>query len=456
MVEEAIGIAIRVMKFRGLLIAVVLLGLLSGALYWSSHRKASGAGAGQAPVSTSAIPAFDQPGITQLTVTVKGAAPIVLLRDAGGKWRIQEPRALNADQDAVADLLSTLGGLNVDRVIEEKGANLAQYGLDQPAVEVDFAGGGSAPRRLLIGDDTPAGGDAYAMLGGAPRVFTVAIYAKTGVNKSLNDLRDKRLLTMDPDKVSRVEVLKKPQDLEFARIKSGWQILKPSPLRADSSAIDDFVRTLAQSRMVAPELGAPAAETEFARGKPVAEARLTGDAGVQTLEVRKNNRSYYAKSDVTGDACKVDTVLGQALEKNLDDFRNRKLFDFGDGQLSRVEMRSGANDWVFTRSGSDWQSNGKKMDLSQTQGLVDQLRDLSATKFVNAGFGRPEIQITATPQSGGQIESVAIAKSGGGYVAKRESDPTLYQLDPSAVTDLTTAAAAIKPAAVSAKSPAAK
>jgi hypothetical protein len=119
-------------------------------------------------------------------------------------------------------------------------------------------------------------------------------------------------------------------------------------------------------------------------------------------------------------------------------------------------MRSGANDWVFTRSGSDWQSNGKKMDLSQTQGLVDQLRDLSATKFVNAGFGRPEIQITATPQSGGQIESVAIAKSGGGYVAKRESDPTLYQLDPSAVTDLTTAAAAIKPAAVSAKSPAAK
>lgn len=444
------------MKFRGLFIAIALLALLSGALYWSSHRKAAGAGSGQPPVSTSAIPNFHQPDVTQLTVKVKGSDPIVLEREAGGKWRIEQPRALNADQDAVSDLLSTLAGLNVDRVIDEKASSLAQYGLDQPTVEVDFAGAGHAMRSLLIGDDTPAGGDAYAMLAGAPRVFTVASYAKTGVNKSLNDLRDKRLLTEDPDKVSRVEVLKKPQDLEFARIKSGWQILKPNPARADSSAIDDLVRTLAQSRMVTPEPGAPAPATGFAQGKPVAEARLTGDAGVQTIEVRKNKDSYYAKSSVVGDACKVDTVLGQALEKNLDDFRNRKLFDFGDGQLSRIELRSGADDWVFTRNGSDWQSNGKKMDLTETQALVDQLRDLTATKFATAGFGHPDIQITVSPQNGGQSESVAIAKSGDGYIAKRENDPTLYRLDPSAVSDLTKAAAAVKPAAVSAKSPGAK
>ena len=57
---------------------------------------------------------------------------------------------------------------------------------------------------------------------------------KTSVDKSLNDLRDKRLLTVSADKISRIELVRKNQDIEFGRNKDEWQILKPKPLRADS------------------------------------------------------------------------------------------------------------------------------------------------------------------------------------------------------------------------------
>ena len=87
---------------------------------------------------------------------------------------------------------------------------------------------------MLLGDDTPAGGDAYAALATDPRVFTIASYNKSSLAKSLNDLRDKSLVTLSPDKVSRVELLKKGEDMEFDRTKDGWQILKPSPSPADS------------------------------------------------------------------------------------------------------------------------------------------------------------------------------------------------------------------------------
>ncbi len=65
---------------------------------------------------------------------------------------------------------------------------------------------------------------------GDPRVFTVCSgFNKTSLAKSLNDLRDKSLLTVDADKVSRVEELvRKGREIEVHdRTKEGWQILKP-------------------------------------------------------------------------------------------------------------------------------------------------------------------------------------------------------------------------------------
>jgi hypothetical protein len=68
--------------------------------------------------------------------------------------------------------------------------------------------------------------------------------------------------------------------------------------------------------------GNPSAE--FAHATGVGTAKLTSDTGVQTLEVRKNKDDYYAKSSAAEGAYKVDSALGQALNKKLDDFVSKK------------------------------------------------------------------------------------------------------------------------------------
>ena len=67
-------------------------------------------------------------------------------------------------------------------------------------------------KTLLIGDDTPTGNDVYAMAGGDPRLFTMASFNKTSFDKTSKDLRDKRLMTFDQDKISRVELTAKKAD----------------------------------------------------------------------------------------------------------------------------------------------------------------------------------------------------------------------------------------------------
>jgi Domain of unknown function (DUF4340) len=299
------------MKFR-LIIAVIVLAALAGVLYWSQHRKPPAESA-VTPIGTPVILKVDPTAVTQLVIKQKGSDP-VSLNKAEGKWQITEPKPYRADQEAVFGVLSTLSALSANRVVEEKAADRKQYGLEEPAAEVAVG-----TRRLMLGDDTPAGGDVYAAVAGDPRVFTVSSYTKTGLAKSLNDLRDKSLLTLNPDKVSRVELLKRGQDLEFDRTQEGWEILKPSASPADATAVNDLVRSLTGAKM---DLNA--AGTGFAQGTQVGTAKLTGDSGVQTLEVRKNKDDYYAKSSATKGTYKVDSSVGQAFNKKLDDFQTKK------------------------------------------------------------------------------------------------------------------------------------
>src|SRR5439155_20248239 len=137
-----------------------------------------------------------------------------------------------------------------DRLIEEKTADLAPYGLVTPSLEVIVTKKDGKTEDLLVGDDTPTGGGSFVKLKNDPRVFSVYSGVKSSLDKTSKDLRDKRLLTFDSDKLTRVELQAKGQSVEFGKNNQNeWQILKPKPLRADASQVEDLVRKLKDAKM---------------------------------------------------------------------------------------------------------------------------------------------------------------------------------------------------------------
>jgi len=339
-------------------------------------------------------------------------------------------------------------------VVEDKASNISAYGLNAPNLEVDITGKGGKVSKLKFGDDTPTNSGSYAMLEGDPRVFTVASYVKTGVDKSVNDLRDKRLLAFDEAKLSRVELVAKKQDIEFGRDKDQWQIVKPKPLRADGLQVDEMLRKLKDAKMdlTLSEDDSKKAAAAFASGTPVATVKLTDPSGTQQIEVRKSTGAgktddYYAKSSVVAGVFKATPELGMGVDKALDDFRNKKLFDFGFNDPSKIEMHANGKFFGLQKGGDDWFSNGKKMDSTSVQAFLDKLRDLAASKFIDSGsLGAPTIDITVVSNNGKLTEKLLIAKQGADYVAGRENEPALYGLDAKAVNDLSQAASDVKPA----------
>ena len=433
------------MKMRGMIFALAVLVVLAGALYWSNHHKP--AETVQASADTPPkILSLNESDINRIDVKKKDAPELVLAKD-NGKWQIDSPERLGADQSAASGMVSTLSSLSSERLVEDKADDLSQFGLSNPKLEVDVTGKNNSAHKLLIGDDTPTNSGSYVKLDGDPRVFTIASYTKSNIDKSVNDLRDKRLITVEPDKISRLDLTANRQDIEFGRNKDQWQILKPKPLRADSYQVDELVRKLTDAKMDLASDDQKKAAAAFASGKPAATAKVTTDSGTQELQVRKDKNDYYAKSSVVNGVYKVASDVGQGLDKKLDDFRNKKLFDFGYTDPEKVEIHEGAKVYFLTKGGDDWWGgDGKKLDLSSAETVIDKIRGLQATKFADSGFGNPVVELSVTSNSGKRFEKVSISKQANDYIASRENEPPLYVLDSKAVEDLQKAGSDLKPA----------
>jgi hypothetical protein len=442
------------MKLRDLLISAGVLAVLLGVLYWSNHRKAiedtTVKASPDAPVK---ILSLNQADIVGLSIHRKDQPPVDLSRNDSGTWQITAPKTLAADQEAVSGVLSTLSPLSSSRLLEEKTLDPASYGLSAPTLELGVVLKGNKTQKLIVGDATPSGNAYYVMLAGDPRLFTLASYDKTSLDKTANDLRDKRLLTADFDKVSQIELIGqqpgKTRDITFARNKDAWQILKPKPWRADSDRVDDLIRSLRDAKLESTSETTDAeAAKAFRSASPYATVKVTGTPGAQELEVRKAKDDYYAKSSVVAGSFKVAASLGTSLDKSLDDFRNKKLFDFGYAEPNKIEIHEGSKSYYLTRSTSDWWGpDGKKLDESSAQSLVGKLRDLSAEKFPDSGFTTPVLELTVLSNDSKRVEKVGIAKNGVTYIAKREGEPSLYEISAVSVTELEQSAADVKPAA---------
>jgi hypothetical protein len=187
------------------------------------------------------------------------------------------------------------------------------------------------------------------------------------------------------------------------------------------------------------------AAAAFASGAKIATAAVADASGTQQLEVRSagkdKDKTYYAKSTAVEGVYKVTADLGDELNKKVDDFRNRKLFDFGWTDPDKLQVNKAAYDKV----GDKWMNSSKQMDPSSVQSVIDKVRDLTALRFADSGGGGPPVlEVMVSSSAGKRIEKATITKQGDAYFAKRENEPSIYVMDSKAVEDLQKAANEVK------------
>lgn len=428
------------MKPNGLMAATGALLALGGTIWWyNKHPKKE---TPATPPSPKLLTVSDS-DIEGIRLAKTGSDPVVLKKLAD-KWVIAEPRQMPADDDTVKSLTSSLSSLTADRLIDDKPGSLADFGLATPVEEVDVTRKGGAVDKILIGSDTPSGTDTYAKVEGKPAVYTIFSSTKSNFDKSLNDLRDKRFLPFNSDKVTAITLTSKGPAFSFGKNAQGeWQIVTPSPMRADSMQVDDLLRKLKDAKMDLTASDDKKAASEYASGTNVGTAVVTDNSGPYTINIHQaKDKTYYAKSSAIEGIYKLTGDAGDGLkDKDVDSFRNKKLFDFGFSDPSRLDL-SGV---VYQKSGDKWNGPSGQIDSSSIQSVIDKLRDLSASKFAANMSGTQVLTIAVTAGDKNKLERVTINKAGDAYNAQREAEPAIYVIDAKNFEDLQKAISGIKP-----------
>jgi hypothetical protein len=431
------------MKVGGLFTALGILIVLGGLVWWSNKHPATDAKT--TPATPKLITAKPEE-FQHITIAKAGADPVELAKLAN-KWEIVKPVQLHGDEGAIGMLAGTMTTISTDRLIDEHPANLDQFGLANPTFEIDVQTKDGKTTKVLFGADNPAGTGTYAKLESDPKVYTVPVYLKTDLNKTVTDLRDKRLLTFNQDKLTSVTLTSasKGSTVEFGKNAQGdWQITRPKPLRADGMQVDDLIRKLVDAKMdlTSADSDPKAAAGQFASGTKAGVATTTDNTGTQTLEIRKGkNKSYYAKSSAIDGIYKVAGEIGDSMEKTAEDFRNKKVFDFAFNDPTKIEI----NGTAYQRAGDKWTAGSGQYDSGTLQDVIDKLRDLSATQFADKMTGTQILALGVTSGDNHRYEKVTIDKDGDMYNAQRDGEPAVYVIDAKGMDDVLKAVSGIKP-----------
>ena len=427
-----------------LVLLVLGLGIGAYAYFVESKREPSDAAAATGTKSTKVL-AVDAGKVEELEVK-SASGDVTRLKKTGSDWQIVAPSPMEADQQAVNTLVSSLESLESSKTIDENPASVKDFGLDPPRAVVGVRQTGeTAMRKIDLGTKTPTGADLYARVEGQPKVFLVGASAEDTLNRSTFDLRDKTVLKFDRDKADSVklEPAGSPK-VSLAKKGTDWRLTAPVEAKADFSTVDGLVGKLAQTKMkslVAADAGTDL--KKYGLDKPQAIATIGAGSTRATLALggKADDGSMYARDLSRPMVFSVEAALLDDLKKKPEDVRPKDLFEFRTFSADSVDITRGGETFSFAKQkpaaspagaapvADVWKQTkpaAKDVDQSKLNDLLTNISNLKADKFADKALtSGEEFVVTARYGDPGapKEERVTFRKSGDVVHAIRQGEP---------------------------------
>jgi hypothetical protein len=320
-------------------------------------------------------------------------------------------------------------------------------------VQIEYKAGDKPAGKLLLGEKTPTGGNMYAQKDGEPRVFLVAEFQNSSLNKSTFDLRDKNVMTIERDKVEGAEVNIDGKAFQFAKKGDEWKVTQPIAASADFGSVEALVGRVqtAQMKSIVTEQPTPADLKTFGLERPDVAVTLNMGSARATLALggKAGDDAVYARDLSKSMVITVESSLADDLKKPLDDYRRRDAFDFRAFNADRAEFTRGGQTVAFERvkgQGENAQDSWKRVspgagdvDKAKMDGLLAGLADIRATEFVpttaKTGLDAPALTVFVKFEDGKKEERVTFGQSGADVYFARPGEPGAAKIDAEKYTE---------------------
>jgi hypothetical protein len=376
-----------------------------------------------------------------------------------GIWRMVSPFQAQADTGQMDRMLSALDEIRVRAVVTEDdrhglGLSLHDYGLERPQARIHWMDEGRQ-YTLLIGREAPLGDALYVQMQGDPDVLAVPRRLLDIWPESALALRDRLLFHGDARRVNRFEIRRAGGFLQVQRSdEGGWHIQQPVVAHADAAAVRQWLDRVFEWRVVDFVADAVADATVYGLDEAAIQITvwLEGQNAGQSIWLGRSNDSLddvvYARRK---DGQSVFTVPASVLESariRPNDIRDRTLIPLTPAAITRVSIKQGHEDMVWTREVSGWRVHSPERwpaDEERINAFLDQWTSVHITDFVDEPA---VIEETATDSFRIRFDTLAVEPAaanprersviitaqnpplpGEPLRVRRNSEPYLYEID---------------------------
>jgi len=347
------------MRIRNTIICLVLLLIIGGYAFVTSYYSR--------PVPAEKLLKVSAGDIAKIDLKYPDRE-LAVERPKGGVWRIVKPISVDADQTTVNNLARAIALAQVTRTVEDKATNLAPFGLAKPAVVVTVSTfKGQTLPAIEVGKTTPVGFSAYVMRGGNPAVMLTSSVFPSGMNKTIDQLRNRDLLTFKVDDVARFTIGKGDgSQIEVVRDGDKWNITKPGDYLADPTQIQQLLSSLLEAKVADFIADAPSSVSPYGLEKPHLTVTLYSKGGAQESLLFGFKQSEQGKDGIyvrRGESTPVYTVhewVMGAIDKSALDLRDKTIFTFEPAAVERAQLTVGSDKFVLKR-GARRHSGGRTL-----------------------------------------------------------------------------------------------
>jgi hypothetical protein len=444
------------------LLAAILLGAAAYYFDWKRGQKDAEKSAADTTKLAFTLQADD---ISSLTISYPAdpkSQPIHFEKQ-NGAWQIISPLQTGADEPSLQGILQQLASARIAQTEPGTPDRLKVFGLDIPAVTLDFQMRNGAKHTLQLGKKDFTGVSVYALADNSKEVALLPESLLVSADKPLQDLRDHSVLHLAAADVTSFDLKNASGELAATKDQSGWKFSKPSSTLADADAIHALLSAVANARMVSIASETPDNLGKYGLASPAISFAASDSQGkTATLLVgKKEADEYFARDASRPTIFRINQDLYKKLGENFSDLRDKKLVHFDSANITHAEIHNASGTILCTRKNeSEWVSDAtgqqndkqkptdKKQDAEPVKSLTldklfapleqataDEIFDRPTPELL-ARLAKPAFTAILTDKSG-KILKVEISKESGGFVYARTSEaPTIYKLKPQILTDL--------------------
>jgi len=290
----------------------------------------------------------------------------------------------------------------------------------------------------------------YAMREGESSVLLLPEDVGKAIPRTVGALRDKQVVALDREKVTRVDVESPKGTVTIAREKERWTITAPQALPADQVEAGALLTRLRELRAQG-FLSDDASAVPRVLAKPTVKLTITEQGKPPTTvllapsgERRGGAPTAYAAVAQRGPVVLVEGKALDDLGRSVDDLRDHALFSgLEPKDIKRLRVKAGGQTAVLERSGdTDWKLVEPQRGSAKGARVDDIVYGVRALRWKQVvapngedaaryGLDTPTLEVVLLKGDGAELARLTVGRreADRAYV-RTGAGPAIYAVDP--------------------------